>query len=166
MLATYQRRRYTVQQHWEERQLVCSAGRGRSNLQFELSALALHIRFYLRSVPAFVGAGVPLHLSVTDFGTAAREKLLKTQLLSPIRAEFGSVDCRIDSQRTSGRGYYLDLCFHIHATTPSGQRLQLVDGGAVNWTQQLLSNAKERLVVSGLGSDRLCAQFAAEGAGE
>ena len=54
---------------------------------------------------------------------------------------------------------YLDVCFHIHATTPSGQRLELVDGGAVNWTQKLLSNAKERLVISGIGSERLCAEF-------
>jgi hypothetical protein len=59
----------------------------------------------------------------------------------------------------SGRGYYLDLCFHIHATAISGQRLELVDGGCVNWTQKLLSNAKERLVISGIGSERLCAKF-------
>ena len=138
---------------------LCSAGRDRGNLQFELSALALHIRFYLRAIRAFLGSGVPLHLSATDFSPKTHENLLETQLLAPIRSEFGSVDCRIDGQRTSGRGYYLDLCFHIHATAPSGQRLQLVDGGSVNWTQQLLSNAKERLVVSGLGSERLCTEF-------
>ena len=32
----------------------------------------------------------------------------------------------------------------------------LADGGVVDWTQQLLSNAKERLVISGIGSDRVC----------
>jgi hypothetical protein len=37
--------------------------------------------------------------------------------------------------------------------------LELVDGGSVNWTQKLLSNAKERLVISGIGSERLCAEF-------
>jgi len=143
---------------------LCSGGRDRGNLQFELSALALHARFYLRSVRAFVGPAIPLHLSVTDFSAATREELLETQILSPARSEFGNVDCHIDSQRTSGRGYYADVCFHIYAIAPSGQRLQLVDGGSVNWTQQLLSNAKERLVVSGLGSDRLCAQFASHDA--
>ena len=140
--------------------VLCSAGRDQGSLQFELSALARHIRFYLRAIRAFLGSGVPLHLSATDFSPEPGEELLETQLLSPIRAEFGSVDCRIDGQRTSGRGYYLDLCFHIHATAPSGQRLELVDGGSVNWTQQLLSNVKERLVVSGLGSERLCTEFA------
>ena len=139
---------------------LCSAGRDQGSLQFELSALGLHIRFYLRSLRAFLGSGVPLHLSVTDFYQNAREEFLETQLLSLIRSEFENVDCAIDDQRTTGRGYYLDLCFHIHATAASGQRLELVDGGSVNWTQVYLSHAKERLVISGLGSERLCQEFA------
>ena len=69
------------------------------------------------------------------------------------------MDCAIDALRTGGRGYYFDLCFHIHATHPSGRRLELVDGGSVDWTQRLLSNAKERLVISGIGSERLCSEF-------
>jgi hypothetical protein len=31
------------------------------------------------------------------------------------------------------------------------------DGGAVDWTQQLLTNRKERLVTSGLGLERMAA---------
>ena len=52
-----------------------------------------------------------------------------------------------------------DLCFHFYATTASGQPVELVDGGSVNWTQKLLSNAKERLVISGIGSESLCTVF-------
>jgi hypothetical protein len=40
----------------------------------------------------------------------------------------------------------------------------LVDGGFTNWTQQLLSNQKERLLISGIGTERLCSVFHA-GAG-
>jgi len=29
-----------------------------------------------------------------------------------------------------------------------------VDGGFTDWTQQLLSNRKERLLISGMGSER------------
>ena len=138
---------------------LCSAGRDRGNLQFELAALGLHLRFCLRSLRAFLRPGIPLRLSVTDLSSKARRPVLDTQLLSPVRAEFKGVDCVFDSERTRGRDYYRDLCFHIYATTPSGQQLQLVDGGSVNWTQQLLSNAKERLVISGIGSERLCTKF-------
>ena len=49
--------------------------------------------------------------------------------------------------------------FHIRATATSGQQFELVDGGSVDWTQEFLSNAKERLVISGIGSERLCTEF-------
>jgi hypothetical protein len=35
----------------------------------------------------------------------------------------------------------------------------LIDGGFTTWTQLLLSNRKERLLISGLGTERLCSQF-------
>ena len=138
---------------------LCSAGRDRGNLQFELDALRLHIRFYLASLRAFLGQGAHLHLSVTNLKSNNHGELIETQLLKVLRSEFEGLECIFDEHRTSGRGYYLDVCFHIHAIDPSGQRLELVDGGAVNWTQKLLSNAKERLVISGIGSERLCAEF-------
>ena len=141
---------------------LSSAGRDLGNLQFELATLKLHIGFYLMSLRAFLGPGVPLRLSVTDLASNTHVELVETQLLSAIRSEFEDIECVFDEHRTSGRGYYLDLCFHIHATATSGQRLELVDGGCVNWTQKLLSNAKERLVISGIGSERLCAEFGAD----
>jgi hypothetical protein len=65
----------------------------------------------------------------------------------------------MDDQRSSGRDYYVDLCFHVYAATPAGDMLELADGGVVNWTQSLLSNAKERCVISGIGSERVCTAF-------
>jgi len=138
---------------------LCSAGRDQGNLRFELSALGLHIQFYLSALQAFLGPGASLHLSVTDLTPNTHTERIEAQLFSAIRAEFRGVDCAFDEQRTSGRGYYRDLCFHIHATITPDQRSELVDGGCVDWTQQFLSNAKERLVISGIGSERLCTQF-------
>jgi hypothetical protein len=43
------------------------------------------------------------------------------------------------------------MCFWIQS-----EDVQLVDGGFVDWTQRLLGDAKERLLVSGAGSDRIC----------
>src|SRR6266516_5136185 len=56
-------------------------------------------------------------------------------------------------------GYYGELCFKIFATPSNGREQELVDGGDVNWTQKLLNNAKERLIISGCGSERLCELF-------
>lgn len=137
---------------------LCSAGRDQGSLQFELSTLRLHISFYLRALAVFLGSSMPLQLMVTDFNQPSRVGLLENELLAPLRAEFEKVACAIDAQRTSGRGYYLDLCFHIYVVI-SGQRWELVDGGVVNWTQKYLSNTKERLIISGIGSERLGTEF-------
>lgn len=59
----------------------------------------------------------------------------------------------------SGRGYYDGACFTISATGSSGDELVLADGGLTAWTRHLLSDQKERLVISGLGVERLCASF-------
>lgn len=126
---------------------------------FEVSALTSHIRFYLNALRAFLGSKVPLRVSIADFSSNAHVELIETQLLSVIRSEFEGVESEFDTERTKGRGYYSDLCFHIQATAASGQRSELVDGGSVNWTQRFLSNARERLVISGIGSERLCSEF-------
>ena len=139
--------------------VLSSASRDQGTLRFELAALRLHIRFYLTSLRAFLGIEVPLRLLVTDFSTNNHVELIEDQLLSLLRSEFIDVECGFDENRTSGRGYYLGLCFHIYALATASQWLELVDGGSVNWTQKLLSNAKERLVISGIGSERLCLEF-------
>lgn len=138
---------------------LCSAGRDQGKLQFELAALGLHIHFYLASLRAFLGRDVPLRLSITDLKSNTYVKLIETQLFTAIQSEFAETECIFDEHRISGRGYYVDICFHIHAKAPSNQLLELVDGGVVNWTQKLLNNNKERLVISGIGSERLCAEF-------
>lgn len=135
---------------------LCSAGRDTGNFRFEIEALTIHIRFYLNALRAYLGASLALRLSVSDFGGIPTFPELAEQLFAPIRVEFENVECAVDRERTSGRGYYAGPCFHIHATEPSGRELELVDGGVVDWTQGLLSNAKERLIVSGIGSERVC----------
>ncbi len=138
---------------------LCSAGRDQGNLRFELSALSLHIRFYIIAIRLFLGSDIQLQVSITDFNSIPRYAQLEAQLLAPIRSEFDYVDCVVDDRRTCGKGYYRDLCFHLHATNSSGKSLELVDGGAVDWTQRLLNSNKERLIISGIGSERLCTAF-------
>ena len=135
------------------------AGRDLGHFRFELSVFTTHIRFYLTAVRAFLGGEVPLEVSVTDLNAEPRFELIEGQLLAPLRAEFAPVVFGFDQERTSGRGYYTDICIHIHGQTDDGDRVQLVDGGCVDWTRRLLSSAKERLVISGIGSEWLCEKF-------
>lgn len=41
----------------------------------------------------------------------------------------------------------------------SGEEHELVDGGFTNWTQALFGSRKERLLISGIGCDRLVGVF-------
>lgn len=143
---------------------LCSAGRDQGGMRFELAALWVHARFYLKALPVFLGPDVPLQLSASDLRVNPRNALLESELLSPVREEFAGVECGIDSERTEGRGYYPDFCFNVRATDRSGRALTLVDGGSVDWTQKLLSNGKERLVTSGIGSERVCVELRRGGA--
>jgi hypothetical protein len=138
---------------------LCSAGRDPGNRGFEMAALGLHIGFYLQALRAFLGPDVPVRLALTDWSAPAKTAAVETQILAPLRERFSALDGVVDGGRTGGRGYYRDLCFHIEAADRSGRTVELVDGGAVDWTQRLLGSAKERLVISGIGSERLCSEF-------
>ena len=139
---------------------LCSAGRDQGNLAFEVSTLGLHIRIYLRALRTFLGELVPLRVALTDFNTHDRRTRLEDELLAPIRAEFANTTCEFYDNRTQGRGYYLDLCFKIYAQDVEGNDIEIGDGGVVDWTQKLLSNAKERLVTSGIAGEGICMRLA------
>jgi len=52
--------------------------------------------------------------------------------------------------------YYQNIRFKIHCKLEKNKDIELIDGGITNWTQKLLNNAKERLIISGLGVERIC----------
>jgi hypothetical protein len=68
-----------------------------------------------------------------------------------------------DRERQAGRGYYRDLCFKVNVHADGGFG-EVGDGGFTDWTARLTANAKERLLILGLATDRLAA-FAPPGRG-
>jgi hypothetical protein len=71
-------------------------------------------------------------------------------VIEAVRAALPQASITEDPSRQSGRGYYVGLCFKVHA----GGR-EVGDGGFTDWTAQLLGNRKERQLISGYGVDRL-----------
>ena len=131
---------------------LCSAGRDSRGAPFHGTALATHLDFYARVARAALGPEVPLRFALTDLASdPPREAWL---------SRHPGVEVVFDQSRASGRGYYTDVCFKIHAHH-GGEWLELGDGGGVDWTRKLLANAKERLVISGISSERICAIAAA-----
>ena len=66
------------------------------------------------------------------------------------------VDVVTDRQRQSGRGYYRDLCFKLNVRAGAAWA-EIGDGGFTDWTARLTASAKERLLISGVGIDRVVA---------
>ena len=62
----------------------------------------------------------------------------------------------MDQERESGRGYYRSVCFKLFVRV-AGEWLDIGDGGDVDWTAKLLSDRRERLFISGVGSERVAA---------
>ncbi len=61
---------------------------------------------------------------------------------------------RIDRQRESGRGYYQHLCYKVYF-----EGVDVGDGGFTDWTAQLLGDRKEKLLIAGIGCERLAARL-------
>jgi hypothetical protein len=55
----------------------------------------------------------------------------------------------LDLTRQSGREYYVGLCFKLYVGDA-----EVGDGGFTTWTQSLLGDRKERLLISGLSAER------------
>ncbi|HKW49906.1 MAG TPA: hypothetical protein VJN70_20780 [Gemmatimonadaceae bacterium] len=135
---------------------LCSAGRDLGNFQFEMETLSLHVKFYLSAIRAHVGETMPLRVLITPLESASVLSSAIDRLLDRLRNAFPGVSAEPNPDRTAGRAYYRSVCFWIHGADAAGDVIQLVDGGCVDWTQRLLSDRKERLLVSGIGTDRLC----------
>ena len=131
---------------------LVTAGRDQGSHRFERSALAGHLRF---AVAGLAAAGLPrVQVALTPLSEAG------TRISAAVRAELAPVPVEIvaDHERQHGRGYYRDLCFTVNAYV-DGVPEEIGDGGFTDWTRRLVASDKERLLISGMGLDRL-ADFA------
>jgi hypothetical protein len=91
-----------------------------------------------------------------------RLERIATGVLAPLAAAYPDAQLRLDLTRLTGIGYYDGPCLHIEARPPGAQSFNLVDGGFVRWTADLLSDRRERLLSTGIGIDLLSLKFRAE----
>lgn len=130
---------------------LVTAGRDTGNRSFEQRHLAEHLHFAAQALTA--AGATHTQIRLTYLNEAARPDV---EQLHHALSELPAVEVEVleDPDRTSGRGYYTDLCFKVHADI-AGRWTEIGDGGFVNWTQLLTGNRKERLLISGYGLDRL-----------
>ena len=89
----------------------------------------------------------------------SRHPVLESGVIEPLRGEFPEARFRVNQERLEGLGYYRSFTLRILVQAPDGNRYPLVDGGFTDWTARLLGNKKERLLISGIGSEFVCKTY-------
>lgn len=137
---------------------MCTAGRDEGSFRFETAALAEHITVQLDILGGLLETGPRAwrtHVTVTDLTGGRHRAALRERVLDRVAAVHPEVTADFDDDRSRGRGYYGGACFEVRLTAPGGDELSIADGGLTRWTAELTANAKERLMVSGLGVELL-----------
>ncbi|MEK7255015.1 MAG: hypothetical protein AAB316_09740, partial [Bacteroidota bacterium] len=142
---------------------LCTAGRDEGSFQFELASLKEHLAFHLSLLTATES---PFHfekieVQITELEDGGRSESISQNVLEPLGSSFPAVHFGFFSERKTGRGYYKSLCFSINTSNSAGDFFNLVDGGFTDWTQKMLENNKERLLISAIGSELVCQNFLA-----
>ena len=129
---------------------LATGGRDGGGRQFERAAVADHVRSLAAGLAA---AGLaPVQLAVTPLSAAG------DSVAAAVAADLAGalIEVVTDTDRQSGRGYYRDLCYKINVQS-AGAWQEVGDGGFTDWAARLTASSKERLLISGLGIDRLAA---------
>ncbi len=140
---------------------LCTAGRDRGHDRFEIEVLCEQVDFYLRLLLESGRAGFRvggIRVTTTPF-VGGQAALLEREVLAPLRARHPEAIFALDEERRSGRGYYRWAGFQINVKDPEGREWFLIDGGFTDWTQKLMSDRKERLLISAIGTERFLLCF-------
>jgi hypothetical protein len=133
---------------------LVSAARDQGGRAFEALAASEHLAIHAR---ALLGLGATeVTVALTDFSRGRSKSIVDS--VRDALVGFDAVTCVDAPERTSGRGYYRDFCFKLHAAF-GGVALETSDGGVVDWTQRLVGSAKERCFISGMGLDRVALEL-------
>jgi hypothetical protein len=141
------------QQHFELLAL-CTAGRTGPAFAFEAEALIGQIAYHVALATTVCGDAGLVRVEVADLERHGADTRLETLVCAPLRALHPAAEIVIDPARTRAARYYTSAAFLISVTCGE-TAIEIVDGGLVDWTQRLLADRRERLVVSGLGVDSL-----------
>ena len=126
--------------------VLCSMFPSRGSGRSETDSLLKHLRVYQSAVERCGASLVRVSVSCSDQPwETVRERIAGT-LGVPVDG---------DDDRIGTNNYYQGLSFKGHVRVASGDELPLVDGGFTSWGAQYLSRAKERTLISAIGTEML-----------
>jgi hypothetical protein len=141
---------------------LCTGGRGDPEGKFVAAALNEQISFYLRYIASVAEYGYYLsgvRIAFTPLAGDREREHLQQQVILPIAAQFPAVRLEFDPNPATTPGYYDLVRFQVYATDLQGVEYMIGDGGFTDWTQRLLSDRRERLLTSGIATERISTLF-------
>ncbi len=130
---------------------MVSSGRDSGSYRCENNLLEKHIAFYDNFFRQHLNAQVAVILRRRKGYTDSAGFMERAG--EHIRKALPHIPLEVDNTETDN-AYYLGLNFKLMLSV-NGQSMEIGDGGFVDWTQKLLNNKKERLLISAIGLDRL-----------
>lgn len=130
---------------------LVASGKDKGSYSFEKQAFAEHIHLYRDIFKLLFDADIQVALSMRS-GYIDSHGLVET-VLAYAHERLPDVKAFVNAEPVNNQ-YYKGLQFTIIANI-NGQRLNIGDGGFVDWSQQLLDNRKERMMISAIGLERL-----------
>jgi hypothetical protein len=126
---------------------LVSSARDSGSLRTEGQLLIMHLDFWQQILDELLGSacGRFAYTMIDSQGY---------RLVDKVQSELPGVPWTEYPERTQGIGYYRTLAFKIMAKV-EGDEVEIGDGGFVDWTAELIPDAKERCLISCVAPERL-----------
>lgn len=133
---------------------LTSAGRDTGSFQFEKENLLRHIRFYKTFFEQELQIA-PVKMRLKTLSSPEEENRCFDAAHSFLLESEPDWPVEIIESAQQEQEYYRRLQFKVVIPGPDHAEIEIADGGFTDWTQQLNSNRKERMLISGLGLELL-----------
>ena len=130
---------------------MVTSGRDRGAYTFEKQALVEHLNLYQTIFHHVFGLNITVKLS--KMGGYKDTEGFFQRLCRHVKKHLLHADV-VETRGDESNSYYKGLRFKMFVRR-DGKEFEVGDGGFTDWTQKLLSNKKERMLISGIGLDRL-----------
>ncbi len=135
---------------------LCSAGRDKGDKAFEIETAITHLEFYISLFYKVLDMDKIKNIAVRLLNFNKGNELLKGGILKHFaKQEHEKIHFLVDQKDVNGINYYEELRIMIDITNSQNKTLHIVDGGFTDWTRKILSDKKERLFTSCIGSELL-----------
>ncbi|HEY4325803.1 MAG TPA: hypothetical protein VGN20_17550 [Mucilaginibacter sp.] len=131
---------------------MVSSGRDTGSNQFECANLLEHI-LTLNNLFIKVFNIEKIRFKILPRGGYDDSSLLIQRVINHLTKEIPGINITVD-ESPPHNNYYKGIQFKMIIEI-NDKEFEIADGGFVDWTQQLLENKKERLLISGFGFDLL-----------